>query len=219
MKLKILAFLLILLGDQLELKSQIGLLLTGKNHLFNPGNGSSPLQVQSLTQIDAGASYGIGLKRIRLELHPGLTIGYGTGDFHVSEHTFRQIAASLSIPVIFYPLDFSNDCNCPTFNKQGEFFEKGLYFILRPGVSHVWRNVEEVEGAEEFKGILPEIGLGLGFDFGLSRQTTLSVFLLMARTFNGNFEFAADQKVWQKSAAHMNLELGFRYLWYSKRRR
>ncbi|MBK9108000.1 MAG: hypothetical protein IPM92_06350 [Saprospiraceae bacterium] len=217
MKLSKIAFWLFISFFKLDIAAQIGIQVSGMNHLLNPNTTSKHLQAEALKAGDLGISYGLRLKTVRIEMHPVLSLAYGTGDFLDSDLAFSEMGAAFNLPILFYLLDFADDCNCPTFNKQGEVFEKGLYILIQPGINHVWTSLKNLDEAPDYKGFLPEIGLGLGFDFGLSRQTTLSAFVVLSRTFNGHYEFDELLKTWEKSAAHMNLQLGFRYLWYSKR--
>lgn len=217
MKQSKIAFWLLISFFHLDVNAQIGIQVSGTNHLLNPNTSSSLLQLEALKSVDLGISYSLRLKKVRIELHPGVSLAYGSGDFLESDLAFSEKGASLNVPILFYPLDFADDCNCPTFNKQGEVFEKGLYILIQPAIRHIWRSLNDQDTFPKFQGFQPEIGLGLGFDFGLSRQTTLSTFVVLSRTFNGHYELDEVSKTWEKSPAHMKLQLGFRYLWYSKR--
>ncbi|MBK8955621.1 MAG: hypothetical protein IPM34_08700 [Saprospiraceae bacterium] len=199
--------------------SQIGLQVFGSNHLFNPETGTRALQTEALKDVNFGLSYAIQFKKVRIELHPGLSVGYGGGEFLNSDLNFNQFTAKVLLPMTIYPFDLSSDCNCPTFNKQGEVFEKGLHFIVQPGIGHAWRTVDELDKPENSKTSEAEIGLGIGFDFGLNRHSTLNFYALLAQHLNGKYSISEDQKSWIKSSSHLSFQLGLRYLWYSKRRR
>ena len=78
----------------------------------------------------------------------------------------------------FYPLDFGDDCNCPTFSKQNETFKKGFFIQLSPELG-VWNlelkhddildNDVKLEKSFQFS-----IGAGVGLDIGLSELITLT---------------------------------------------
>jgi hypothetical protein len=88
---------------------------------------------------------------------------------------------ALSLNTQFYIFDIEGDCNCPTWGKEGGFFNKGFYFMLGPGVSMV-RQVDEIEvGLEEAETVDETtlrlmLSAGAGLDIGLTKSITLTVF-------------------------------------------
>lgn len=118
-----------------------------------------------------GVDYWFRLKSYRVEFLP-----------EVNFSTFEKVAAPLSSKmnaysffanVNFYPFDFLGDCDCPTWSKQGKFFQKGFFVQVSPGVSYYQ---QEVLAAETFKSNATawSLGVGVGFDIGITDLVTFS---------------------------------------------
>jgi len=107
-----------------------------------------------------GVDYWFRLKNYRLEFLPAVHFQYWSViDFVPS--------------VQFYPLDFFNDCSCPTFSKQGEFLKKGLFINITPGVA-----LSRLSSKQTSINAVNETILfgraGVGLDIGLSNLLTIS---------------------------------------------
>jgi len=78
-----------------------------------------------------------------------------------------------------YPMDFSGDCNCPTFSKQNDFFKKGLFFILSPGVEY-FKSAFVINDHEQtsYSNLALKLGAGIGLDIGISNLLTISPFAM-----------------------------------------
>ncbi len=162
-----------------------------------------------------GADYWFRLKKYRLEFLP--SIGY-----QLNRHTLEpDNAASSNLTwtvlelyqgINYYPFDFANDCMCPTFSKQGQFFKKGFYISFGPGLalSRLSNNIAQ-------KVIHQAIGFarfGIGFDLGISDLLTLSptVQYQIGQHINWSNYFnsstAEDLNIY--SGLHGSLRLGWR---------
>lgn len=120
-----------------------------------------------------GLDYWFRLKRKRIEFTPalsyafhesgtgpdvpGLRVNWLTGQFHTQLYIF----------------DWANDCNCPTFSKQNDFFKKGFFLRLSPGLT-VLRSPTRDDGSPVWGKVQALLGLGAGFDVGLSDFLTIS---------------------------------------------
>ncbi len=128
-----------------------------------PGNG-----------WQAGVDYWFRLKNVRVEFLPTLAISQ-------QNYTLTSLAAEAQTTGFhfffntnLYLFDFKGDCDCPTWSKEGPTLEKGLYLQLSPGISYFDFNLDEVNELASTESLAPSIGVGIGFDLGLSDLLTIS---------------------------------------------
>lgn len=129
--------------------------------------------------IGAAVTYWFRLKEYRIEFVPELI--YLTGDQKtnfddLTEATMKWSNIGFSVNTNLYPFDFEGDCNCPTFGKDGSFFEKGFFIQISPGVGF-FNNQTELEQTFELSTVYFKIGLGAGLDIGLAEFFTISPFI------------------------------------------
>lgn len=137
---------------------------------------------RSLTAFEIGLEYWWKPMERRLEIMPELAYGWHETLQAVSTAAFSSASsysASVLVNVRAYPMDFNSDCDCPTFSKDGNFFTKGFYVELGPGIHYT-----------KHEGINPQMPLidqsssntswrvhaGVGLDIGLSNLITLNPF-------------------------------------------
>jgi len=136
--------------------------------------------------IDLGVNYWLRLKNKRVEFLPELTYSLEkSDDLTVPQgdnfsNTLTQYGFNLNTHIYFMDLD--NDCNCPTFSKQGTFVPKAIHLIINPGV-YIYRNdlVIERDNLSELEhwGRAFKLGAGLGLDIGISDLLTITPFTLI----------------------------------------
>lgn len=124
--------------------------------------------------MDNGAEvavhYWFRLKNQRIEFSP--TIYYATAETVEAESNFNEYGFQFKTNI--YPFDFTGDCDCPTFGKQGPALQKGLFLQLSPGYSRysfAWQPEADRENSGGFS-----LGAGIGIDFGVSNFLTISPF-------------------------------------------
>ncbi len=128
------------------------------------------------TLIGGGIDYWFRLKKYRLEFLPAVHAQYAHETITLDVNTSGELSwlTIEFIPTLqFYPLDFNNDCNCPTFSKQGQFLKKGFFLSIAPGVAYSMLRGKktQVTVINEFIGL---IRAGAGLDIGVSDLLTLS---------------------------------------------
>jgi hypothetical protein len=130
-----------------------------------------------------GMDYWLRLKKYRLEILPAIHAFYGSEPVKFDDALKGKLYWSLvefSPAIQFYPLDFVNDCQCPTFSKQGQFLKKGVFIQVAPGLSYSLlhlpaRGNDMVQTtAAKASDISYFARLGIGIDIGLSNLLTLS---------------------------------------------
>ncbi len=143
-------------------------------------------QVMQLAH-EIGLAYWMKLKERRVEFHPSIV--YSTNQDAITtidgpSKDYNWQSFYLEVPVHIYPLDFDGDCNCPTFSKDGNVFEKGVFVYAAPAVGyHLFDNtyesgsfigtdaftVETNNSAINFRGTV-----GVGIDIGLGDLLTIT---------------------------------------------
>jgi len=146
-----------------------------------------------------GLNYWMRLKDKRIEFLPELSYSINS---MITSNTLSPIAIppvevgmrsfNINIPAHFYFLDLNSDCNCPTFSKQNDFLSKGLYVFINPGISY---NMHSATGGETVNftnsGISYRLGVGLGYDVGLSDLLTITPFF----SYNYGYGYSSDHLI------------------------
>ena len=131
--------------------------------------------------VEAGIDYWFTLGKKRIEFLP--EVAYAYGNTTVTD----QIDATLNRFVInfhtqIYALDLNEDCNCPTFAKQGPSINKGFFLHFTPGVSYSIMEFTVTDPNDPIPAVTNtdsdvltfHAGLGLGMDIGLSELVTIT---------------------------------------------
>lgn len=164
-----------------------------------------------------GMDYWFRLKKYRLEFFPSIQFQYAHEKVTLSDAS--QGALNWSVidftPILqFYPLDFKNDCMCPTFSKQGQFLKKGLFIQLAPGIAH--SNLKgkntEVDHISNWMGLARA---GAGIDIGISDLITISpaVNYQFAQSLNWSsfFTSSASSDINVYSGLFLSARIGWRF--------
>ncbi|MBK9152592.1 MAG: hypothetical protein IPM26_17150 [Saprospiraceae bacterium] len=178
--------LLIILGAGQVLSGQFGLRLKYNDARFS--NWENALQRNfnvnnSLysPMYEIGADYWFRLKKKRIEFMPELSYAMAKTNYETTSlDAMKYSSINFNFHTHIYALDMDNDCNCPTFSKQGPGINKGLFFHFTPGVSMA--NAEAVLRPEssvalpenKSNAVLLRAGVGLGLDIGVSDLMTVT---------------------------------------------
>lgn len=140
---------------------------------YNFGSGDELTTVPDVEtrSLDGGLEFGLGywfrLPNHRVEFVPSLS-------YFRSESLGREFAElGLHLRTNLYVFDFTGDCDCPTFGKQGPQLQKGFFIQVAPGYQ-----LSRREGGffgNQYQGYVG-LGLGLGLDIGVSNFMTLTPF-------------------------------------------
>lgn len=131
--------------------------------------------------IEAGIDYWFTLGKKRIEFLPEIAFAYG------QTKVTDNIDASLNRFVFnfhtqIYALDLNEDCNCPTFAKQGPSINKGFFLHFTPGISYSLLEFTVTDPIDPGPAVTStssdvltfHAGLGLGMDIGLSELVTIT---------------------------------------------
>lgn len=170
-----------------------------------------------------GPSYWFRLRSKRIEFNPAVVFDYNKSEFSkndINEGTLSEYNITFSLPILIYPLDFGNDCNCPTFNKSGQFFEKGFYFLIYPAIPYSSKKIEGIDLPYLKTYTSFQLGLGAGVDIGINKKWTLSPSLMISKLFQDRNILDTDQQIILDSENNRyRIDLMVRLLWFAKKRR
>jgi hypothetical protein len=125
-----------------------------------------------------GLEYALPFKQLRMELVPGLALSrLSTPEILGVNTTSTGYSAHLQWRI--YPFDLQGDCNCPTFSRQGNLLQKGIWLAALGGVTAMDNriNFDLLQGESIRRSLNVMGGVQLGLDLGLSEILTLSPFL------------------------------------------
>lgn len=176
-------FLLSLLTiSALQANAQLGVggsyLTSSAQHweLRNSGASNPDLQPPG-TGYSVGLDYQFRLKKVRIEFAPELNYAHWSTP-ETSELETQSNWYSFFFNVRIYPFDLKGDCNCPTFSKRGNTFQKGLFVSLSPGITQMNYNIPRGWGGVSFdmkdQSWAPNAALILGLDLGISELLTVT---------------------------------------------
>lgn len=136
-----------------------------------------------------GIDYWFRLKNYRIEFLPELNYSTFSNDLNLGlivggsavdptiEINFRNTTIntySLFFNTNFYLFDFKGDCDCPTFSKQGKTLQKGFFGQVSPGLSYFQQKFESPEGDFLSNALAVSLGIGIGFDIGITDLVTFT---------------------------------------------
>ncbi|MEM1319837.1 MAG: hypothetical protein AAGG75_06240 [Bacteroidota bacterium] len=125
-----------------------------------------------------GIDYWFRLKKKRIEFTPELSYSRFSVDMQrsngINGEEFTSLFYSFAFNTNIYPLNFEDDCNCPTFGKAGGILDKGFFIQLSPVVSLIDNRYKSENTEVSTNTVAFGIGGGLGLDIGLNDFTTLT---------------------------------------------
>ncbi len=169
---------------------------------------------------DFALDYWFRLKKRRVEFHPELS--YSRFIRNGSDIDLKSGMLNLSFHTNIYPLDFGEDCNCPTFSKGGSYIEKGLFLQISPVVTYLNNSFKSESVNEKVSDIAYGVGLGLGVDFGLSDFITITPLIRYSYIMDAEWKDldqhlnidapdAADKNISNLSTLYVGVRFGFRF--------
>jgi hypothetical protein len=122
-------------------------------------------------------NYWFRLKKRRIEFLP--EIGFTSyGKTILSSNSYKANSLDAAFNVQVYLLDLAEDCDCPTFSKQGNTIKKGFFISVAPLVKYFDLK------ANNFANNSMAFGLkaGAGLDIGINEIITITPMLSYERT-------------------------------------
>jgi len=128
---------------------------------------------------ELGIDYWFRLKNKRIEFLPQLAYSLSrtnvVGDPFVSGYKLDQAHFNFNTNIYF--LDLKNDCDCPTFSKQGNSLSKGIFLQLSPGLVYSFEEINYVSRDPDHlhaNNFSYKLGLGIGIDIGITNLFTIT---------------------------------------------
>lgn len=118
------------------------------------------------TGYEVALHYWFRLPKRRIEFQP--TVFYALANTE-EVSGFSEYGVQLKSNI--YLFDLAEECDCPTFGKQGPQLQKGFFLQLAPGYSRYAMSLSTATD-ESFGGF--NLGVALGLDFGISNFLTLT---------------------------------------------
>ncbi|PSR09781.1 MAG: hypothetical protein DA408_07365 [Bacteroidetes bacterium] len=166
-------------------QAQVGLsghYLSGQAEQWQYTAGSSSQASIDLpgTGWRAGIDYWFRLKNARIEFLP--TLAYSRQEQTITPDRLALDTRTQGYHFFFtthiYFLDLAGDCDCPTWSKEGPTLQKGIFLQISPGVSYfdyaITDRATDTKTTFTANDTAFSLGLGLGFDLGLSDFLTLT---------------------------------------------
>jgi hypothetical protein len=129
------------------------------------------------TGFHLSVDYSFRLKKRRIEFLPAVSY-YNYGQSTINDKKYTASSLDFAFNTHIYILDLEEDCDCPTFSKQGNTIKKGFFFHIAPIAKYFLQDINAT-GTNAFA-----IGLkgGLGLDIGINDLFTISPILSYQRT-------------------------------------
>jgi len=175
---------LFLLGFCFSAQGQFGLTIKQNFNDFPFWNDRASNALTSDIELftngqELGLDYWFRLKNKRIEFLPQAAFSISRTDIvnddFVDGYSLNQALFNLNINIYF--LDLKNDCDCPTFSKQGNFLTKGLFLQLSPGLVYSFEKINYVPSTSESistNDFSYKLGVGLGIDIGITDLFTIT---------------------------------------------
>jgi hypothetical protein len=119
-------------------------------------------------------------ENLRIEVLPEIAYRRNLGKVPDQPLAARTHGIDFNLNADIYLFDLEGDCDCPTFSKDGNFFTKGFFLELSPGVSYRTYQIESTFQGElqgnlmKSNGFLGKLGVGAGLDIGISDLFTIT---------------------------------------------
>jgi hypothetical protein len=189
---KTILILIVLIGFCAISEAQFGINI----RYVNPSLSNEQYSVNIKSGYGIGADYWFRLKNKRIEFMP--EVGY-------EKYNIEDIADTemsniyLMLKTNFYLLNFNEDCNCPTFSKEGNTITKGFYLFLAPEIKIFTSKTSDVKESDTVIGGI----IGAGLDIGISDRLTI--------TPNIGYELTSGIDDFEYSTIQFGLRMGFRF--------
>ena len=159
--------------------AQLG--FVGGYKTFNPSGWNDSFQADlnqepyPIGGWHAGVDYWFRLKKRRIEFMPEASFSRFEEQFGTRSQDHVQFGFHFNTAI--YLFDLASDCNCPTFSKDGNFFGKGFFLELSPGLVYLQNRLEDESPLfDGFEGEELAVGgsIGAGLDLGVSKLMTMT---------------------------------------------
>ncbi len=133
------------------------------------GDGSSHTASSGLS---VSLDYRIRIKDIRLEFYPELS--YSALKNESAGSNLEYALSAFHLNTNLYIFDLEGDCDCPTWSKSGNLFQKGFFLQVSPGINYFSVELNGSDDLDKDADLFWDIGFGAGLDLGITEFFTLT---------------------------------------------
>lgn len=145
---------------------------------------------------ELGIGYLLRLKKKRIDINPTIGFSLGPKDSYAYTGTINELGEissvdaflqlgqlNISAPIRIFPFDFNSTNAVTVIRNDNKVSKQGLYFLLNPSFSLFNFNYsieefgERIDIATSIRFVETRIGIGAGFDIGITSRLTASPFL------------------------------------------
>lgn len=178
------SLLSIILASSIALKGQYSISYRYVHNSYDTWNERVKEDKVFPMNHEIAAGYYLKLPNYRIEFQPEVIYGSKTSaSLSIKELEGRQVEQSyvgLSVPIHFYLFSMKDDCDCPTFSKQGPKFLNAISAYIAPRLRY---NMRTMNDQSETSNLVPSLGGGLAYDLGINDLVTITPHLGVNLTF------------------------------------
>jgi hypothetical protein len=135
-----------------------------------------------------GLDYWFRLKKRRVEFLPEIAYtSYGKTELN-NNMAYDAQSFDFYFNTQIYLLDLAEDCNCPTFSKQGNTIKKGFFFHIAPMVKYFSFGGKSEFGPVNSDAVTVGIRGGFGLDLGINDLITITPMIAYERSSMANWK-------------------------------
>jgi hypothetical protein len=185
---KIIVFSIVLFSIQTTI-AQVGVRAAYQNTRYNPWeqilSGSSSSTSYQSGGFSVGLDYWFRLPDHRVEFFPELNYSRQLA-IGIEDKSLALNSYGLELNTHFYFMDFFDDCDCPTWSKSNDWFQKGFFLSIAPG-AHLYQYpaYQEFDSRNQVVG---SFAVGAGLDIGFSDLITVTPFIKWRHFFTPKWE-------------------------------
>lgn len=162
-----------------------------------------------------GLDYTFRLAQNRVEFFPELNYSFVETTNPVLDRggetvTLKDKAFGFYFNTNFYVFDFAGDCDCPVFSRDGNFFKKGFFLQLSPGVNYHDYKYTESFSTSETRIVTDDnfsysIAGGAGIDIGVSEYLTVTPYFRARYHFDTEIEGYVEDVVFSERTDNFSM--------------
>lgn len=210
--------ILIFIGCSISLSSQIGIRAGLNMNSYDQWSAIDPLVEDDAdylpTDIEVGINYWWRLKDYRVEFLPEVVYGFNNTtqlrSTAAGERSLSRQYFQFKVNTQFYLFDMKEDCNCPTFSKQGPPIIKGLFVYLAPGIAYHLHQAKLENETTENSSLHFMLSGGVGYDIGLTDLLTITPLVGVNLHFDDKNEVIEDWNLASANDTWNSISLGLR---------
>ena len=140
--------------------------------------------------LSISVDYRLRIKNVRIELYPELSYNSLNSEDGGSNLDYTYYGFHLNSNI--YLFDLEGDCDCPTWSKSGNLFEKGFFIQVAPGLNTLEVAFNHVTTVDSDRDLFWDLGIGAGLDIGISDFLTVTPLVKYYIAPNAEWNYLED---------------------------